>query len=278
MKIVIERKDKIIIGSILIAFFICWIFAVRNLPPTDEAFSALGHRWVVTIGKVAINPATVIMGTVVFLIVVWFAASVRKELKLIPGRKQALAEWLLESFYQMVEDTVPDKRFVKPTFVVATSLFLYIWVSNMLGSVPGISFVGFEDGTLKEISLFTDTWQPPTADLNTNLTYALLVFVISHAFAIKAKGFKAWLKSWFEPNPIMFPMNLIGELAKPLSHSLRLFGNIAGGGILVFIFSYLVKYFLVPVFLWGFFGIFVGTIQALVFAILAIAYISAQLT
>ncbi len=278
MKISIERKDKIIIGSILITFFISWIFAARSLPPTEEAFSSLGHRWVVTIGKVTINPSTVIMGTVVFLIIVWFATSVRKELRLIPGRKQALAEWLLDSFYQMVEDTVPDERFVKPTFVVATSLFLYIWVSNMLGSVPGISFVGFEDGTLKEISLFTDTWQPPTADLNTNLTYALMVFVISHAFAIKAKGFKAWLKSWFEPNPIMFPMNLIGELAKPLSHSLRLFGNIAGGGILVFIFSYLVKYFLVPVFLWGFFGIFVGTIQALVFAILAIAYISAQLT
>ena len=105
-----------------------------------------------------------------------------------------------------------------------------------------------------------------------------MVFVISHAFPIKAKGFKAWLKGWFEPNPIMMPMNVIGELSKPISHSLRLFGNIAGGAILTFIFSYMLKYFLLPIFLWGFFGLFVGTIQALVFSILVIAYISAQLT
>ena len=59
---------------------------------------------------------------------------------------------------------------------------------------------------------------------------------------------------------------------------MRLFGNIAGGAILTFIFSYMLKYFLLPIFLWGFFGLFVGTIQALVFSILVIAYISAQLT
>ncbi len=273
-----SKKDKVLLIVFLIVFVIAWYFNAKSLPDTKEAFSTLGHRWVVTIEGFSFNPSTIIMSALIVAVIIWFAASVRKEMSLVPGKKQSLIEWLFESFYEMVEDTVPDERFVRPTFVVATTLFIYIWLSNMLGSVPGISFVGFEDGSLKEISLFTDTWQPPTADLNTNLTYALMVFVISHVFAIKAKGFKAWLKNWFEPNPIMLPMNVIGELAKPLSHSLRLFGNIAGGGILVFIFSYLVKYFLLPVFLWGFFGIFVGTIQALVFAILAIAYISAQLT
>jgi F-type H+-transporting ATPase subunit a len=71
----------------------------------------------------------------------------------------------------------------------------------------------------------------------------------------------------------LFPINLISEVAKPISHSLRLFGNVMGGGILAIIISYLVKYFLLPTFLWGFFGIFIGAIQALVFTILAIAYI-----
>ena len=71
----------------------------------------------------------------------------------------------------------------------------------------------------------------------------------------------------------MLSMNIVGEIAKPVSHSLRLFGNIMGGGLLVLIISYLVKYTLLPVYLWGFFGIFVGSIQALVFTILAIAYI-----
>ncbi len=251
--------------------------SLKNIPP-KEAFKSLGHRWIVQIGGFRINPATLLMSVLVIVIIVWIVLWVRRSLQMIPTRGQSFMEWILESFYKIVEDTVPDPRFVKPTFVVATTLFLYIAVSNLLGSFPGVSFVGYENGELEKISLFVDTWQPPTADLNTNLTYALMVFVISHAFAIKAKGFWRWFKSWFEPNPIMFPMNLIGELAKPLSHSLRLFGNIAGGGILVFIFSYLIKYFLLPVFLWGFFGMFVGIIQALVFSILAVAYISAQLT
>jgi F-type H+-transporting ATPase subunit a len=73
-------------------------------------------------------------------------------------------------------------------------------------------------------------------------------------------------------------MNVIGELAKPISHSLRLFGNIGGGAILTFMLSYLVKYLLLPVVFWGFFGLFVGLIQALVFSMLAVAYISAQIS
>ncbi len=273
-----NKKDKVFLIVLFVVFLIAWYFNAKTLPSAEEAFKLLGHRWVVEIIGLQFNMATIIMSVAITVLIIWFAVSVKKEFGLVPSKKQSIVEWLFESFYEMVEDTVPDQRFVKPTFVIATTLFIYIWVSNMIGSVPGISFVGLEDGRLLQISLFSDTWQSPTADLNTNLTYALMVFFISHVFAIKAKGFKAWLKSWFEPNPIMLPMNVIGELAKPLSHSLRLFGNIAGGAILVFIFSYLVKYFLLPVFLWGFFGMFVGTIQALVFAILAIAYISAQLT
>ncbi len=275
-----SKGDKVFLGVFFVVYIVVWYFnylSLKDIPP-KEAFKSLGHRWIVELGGLRINPATLIMSVFVILTIMWLVMSIRKNMRLIPTRGQSFFEWILESFYKIVEDTVPDPRFVRPTFVVATTLFLYIATSNLIGSFPGVSFVGYENGNLEKISLFVDTWQPPTADLNTNLTYALMVFFISHAFAIKAKGFKMWLKGWFEPNPIMFPMNLIGELAKPLSHSLRLFGNIAGGGILVFIFSYLVKYFLLPVFLWGFFGMFVGIIQALVFSILAVAYISAQLT
>ncbi len=272
-----NKRDKIFLSVILIAYLIVWYMNLKHIPPIDEAFKSLGHRWVVRIGWFVFNPTTLISASIIFLVILWIALSVR-DMKLIPDRKQSIIEWLLESFHQMVEDVIPDPRFVRPTFVIAMTIFFFVWFSNILGSFPGIVFVGWEDGSLTEIGLFTDTWQVPTADLNTNLTYALMVFVVSHAFAIKAKGFKTWLKGWFEPNPIMLPMNVIGELAKPLSHSLRLFGNIAGGAILTFIFSYMVKYFLLPIFLWGFFGLFVGTIQAFVFSILVIAYISAQLT
>jgi F-type H+-transporting ATPase subunit a len=104
-----------------------------------------------------------------------------------------------------------------------------------------------------------------------------MTLVISHAFAIKVKGFGNWIKSFFQPVFIMFPMNLVGEISKPISHSLRLFGNIYGGGILVLILSYMVKYLILPVVLWGFFGMFIGLIQAMVFSMLTIAYIAGQI-
>ena len=103
-----------------------------------------------------------------------------------------------------------------------------------------------------------------------------MVLIISHAFAIKSKGFVSWFKS-FEPTPIMFPMNIVSEIAKPISHSFRLFGNIMGGGMLVLILSSIVKYFVLPVFLWAIFGWFFGIIQAFVFSLLTIVYIGSML-
>ena len=183
----------------------------------------------------------------------------------------------MDFMYEVVESVIDDPKFVKPTFMIATTLFIYISIANVIGgAIPGIN-VSVVDGHVK-FTLFQDTWFSPTADLNTNLTYALMVFVISHAFAIKAKGFGGWLKSWMEPTPIMLPMNIIGELAKPISHYLRLFGNIGGGAILTFMLSYLVKYLFMPVVFWGYFGMFVGLVQALVFSMLAVAYISEKIS
>jgi F-type H+-transporting ATPase subunit a len=125
-----------------------------------------------------------------------------------------------------------------------------------------------------KISLFSDLFSPPTDDLNTDLGFGLFVFLLAQGFAIYKKGIWKYIKSYFEPVPFLMPLNVIGELAKPISHSFRLFGNIMGGGILIAILSWLLKYFVAPAFLWGYFGLFVGLIQAFVFMMLAIAYIS----
>jgi len=276
-----SKKEKILLILFIIAYVVVGIINIKELSktPMSEAFKNLGRRWIVSIGGFRINPMTVIMGLAIALILIVIAYRVGKNFKLIPDRKQSFFEYLMEFVYEIVEEAIPDPKLVRPTFVLAMTLFLFISLSNLIGgTVPGINVVGYEDGTIEKITLFSDIWPAPTADLNTNLTYALMVLVISHVFAIKSKGFKAWLKNWIDPSPIMLPLNIIGELAKPISHSLRLFGNIAGGAILVYILSYLVKYFFLPIVFWGFFGIFVGLIQAFVFTILAIAYISSQLS
>ncbi len=275
MKVSFSKGEKIFLSVFLVVYAIVAAWNFNKIPFPE----GMGRVWQVKVPLPSLlgvlNPMTIIMTIVVMSFLVYLAVSFKKHLNRIPSRKQAGVELVLSFIYELVEDVVPVKEFVKPTFYVAMTLFLFILFSNLLGGIPGIS-AGVSNHHLV-LNLFTDTWPSPTGDLNTNVTYAVMVLFISHIFAIKLKGFKTWLKGFFEPNPIMLPMNLIGELAKPVSHSLRLFGNIAGGGIMVLMLSYLAKYTIVPVVLWGFFGFFVGTIQALVFSMLAIAYISVQL-
>ncbi|ABX31475.1 ATP synthase F0, A subunit [Petrotoga mobilis SJ95] len=253
------------------------VLGVINFFVFDMSLEGVGDRWIVYFGDGGffgqLNPMTLIMSFAVMLLLILVARSIHFER--IPGRLQAAVETFFDYFWEMVEDSVPNPKYRRQTFVIAMSFFLYISVSNVLGGMPGINVVPVENGL--NVQLFTDTWYTPTSDLNVNLTYALMVLVVSHFFAARSKGVLKWLKSFFEPNPLLFPINIISEIAKPISHSLRLFGNVMGGGILVLIISYMLKYFVLPVFLWGFFGWFIGLIQAFVFSLLTIAYIGSLL-
>nr|WP_250880005.1 F0F1 ATP synthase subunit A [Thermosipho sp. 1244] len=281
---IVKKKISWFLVVFLIIYTVLGIINALYFVPKDtaEVTKGLANRWIIQLSDekawyTRINPLTIIMSWTIIIGLIVFAVRVGKNFKVIPDRKQSFAESIMDFMYEVVESVIDDPKFVRPTFAIATTLFLYISISNIIGgAMPGLN-VNVVDGHVK-FTLFQDTWFSPTADLNTNLTYALMVFVISHAFAIKAKGFGGWLKSWLEPMPIMLPMNIIGELAKPISHSLRLFGNIGGGAILTFILTYLVKYLFMPVFYWAYFGIFVGLVQALVFSMLAVAYISEKIS
>ena len=276
MKLRLTRGDKIF----LIIFFAVYIPVAILQAKSVTLPEGIGQRWIVDLipqwgllGRV--NPMTIFMTWMVIVIIILLFAPVFRGFKPVPDRRQAFLEYILNYLYTSTRDMISDERFARPVFMIAATLFMFVVVSNLLGSVPGIQVTPTSEGL--KISLFMDTWYSPTSDLNTNATYAVMVLILSHVFGIKAKGFKRWLKAWIEPTPLMLPLNIIGEIAKPISHSLRLFGYIMGGGILVLIISYLIKYFLMPVFLWGFFGIFVGIIQAMVFSLLAIAYIGTQI-
>lgn len=276
MKLRLTRGDK----AFLIIFFAVYIPVAILQAKSVTLPEGIGQRWIVDLipqwgllGRV--NPMTIFMTWMVIAVIILLFAPVFRGFKPVPDRRQAFLEYILNYLYTSTRDMISDERFARPVFMIAATLFMFVVVSNLLGAVPGIQVTPTSEGL--KISLFMDTWYSPTSDLNTNATYAVMVLILSHVFGIKAKGFKRWLKAWIEPTPLMLPLNIIGEIAKPISHSLRLFGNIMGGGILVLIISYLIKYFLMPVFLWGFFGIFVGIIQAMVFSLLAIAYIGTQI-
>ena len=116
----------------------------------------------------------------------------------------------------------------------------------------------------------------PTKDRNTPLGFGSMGFFIAHHAGIKAKGIEGYLSEYFQPIFFMAPLNVIGELAKVVSISFRLYGNILGGSIIILIVSHLVYGLVLPPLLICFFGLFVGSIQAFVFTMLTVVYISVQ--
>jgi F-type H+-transporting ATPase subunit a len=135
------------------------------------------------------------------------------------------------------------------------TLGLFILFSNLLGLVPG--------------------FLPPTDNINITAGCAIIVFFSTHIFGFLENGL-GYLKHFVGPKwwlaPIMIPIEIIGQLARPLSLSLRLFGNITGDHLVLAIFSGLIP-LVIPVFAL-FLGVFVSIIQALVFILLSMMYIS----
>ncbi len=211
---------------------------------------------------IQVNPSTIFVtwGICLFLLTVSAIASYR--LRKIPSRFQALIELIYESMRNITIETIGAEGGKFAPYVI--TLFLFVLFSNWISLIPGIP--------------------SPTADLNTCLGLGLLSFFIAHISAILYKGVGGYLKMYVEPFPILLPSNIVSELGKLISHSFRLFGNIYAGGIVVslipFIVLKLLGYWGIPFLLVlmpilkAFFDVFVGAVQAFVFALLAAAYIS----
>ena len=177
-----------------------------------------------------------------------------RNLKKVPKGVQHFLELSVLGFEKLVSDDLGShgRPFVPLILMVAG----FVLVSNLIGVVPGAF--------------------SPTADLSSTVALAVLVYVIGTVGAIRKNGFKAWIKGFFEPYWILFPINLAGEISQVISHSFRLYGNIFGGGILLTVLYMMAPYIApVPVIAW--FGVLMGAIQAAVFTMLSIAYIQLKL-
>ncbi len=204
---------------------------------------------------ITLNLNVIVMTWIVIAILVFFGLSTAKNRDIVPRPLQVLGELLVEQFYKLTEDAL-DREKARKYGPLVCALFMFLLLSNWLGIIPHL--------------------EEPTKDLNTPLSLGLMGFVIAHYAGIKSKGFKNYTKEYFQPIFFMMPLNLIGELAKIISISFRLFGNIMGGSIIILVVSYLSYNIILPPFLNGFFGLFVGTIQAFVFTMLTVVYISVQ--
>lgn len=197
------------------------------------------------------NPHVVYSWVVMtFLIVIGAIAS--KGVSMVPSKAQNVFEVLISGMEDfMITVTGEEGRWLFP---IAATVFIYIFVCNLVGLIPGFF--------------------PPTASLNTTLSCALPVVIFTHIIGLKYHGVK-YIKHFLGPVwwmiPIILPIELIGHVARILSLTFRLFGNMMGHELVLGILFALAGLFLAPLPIMAL-GIFVSLVQAFVFFLLSIMY------
>ena len=220
-----------------------WDFTVKNL-------------WVINIRGVEVWITQTIFNTwIIMLILIAAAVAIRiklRRLQDIPTGAQNVVEAVIELFDGFVQNTagVKLKNLGDWFFMV----FVFILTSNLSG------LVGL---------------RPPTADWCTTFAFALATFILIQLMGtIYTRG--TYLKNFFKPNFIFLPLNLIGELARPVALSFRLFGNALAGMILVSLFYTLTPVyarFFIPATLHAYFDLFSGVLQTYIFCVLSLTFI-----
>lgn len=199
---------------------------------------------------------TLYMTWLTMAIVLFIAILATRRLEMVPRGMQNALELLVESLMTQVDNTIgPKGRMVAPLVI---TLFLFLLIANWLGLVPS----------------FTS----PTNDLNTTLGLALMVVLLVNLLGIWNKGLFGHFGHFIKPNIFFLPINIIEEISKPVTLSFRLFGNILAGEILIIILGMLLPIWMpIPSVIWLGFSVIVGIIQAFIFTMLTISYLSNSL-
>ncbi len=235
---------------------------------------------------------TIVTAVIVFLLA--FIAT-RKLEEGVPTGIQNVFEWIVDFVYGIIGSTIGLKKGAKFVFLGLT-LILFIWIGNLLGLpfnfltvheeplvIWGQEIVSQEmidnsalthhDKKVVEVAW----WKSPTADMSVTLALSLSMILLTHILSVRYRGGKAYLKHYFEPYLIWLPLNIIEEIAKFLTLGMRLYGNIFAGEVLIGVIMMLGVFGVVPLLVWQAFSIFVGSIQAYVFTILTMVYISQKI-
>ncbi|SHJ74361.1 ATP synthase F0 subcomplex A subunit [Dethiosulfatibacter aminovorans DSM 17477] len=209
---------------------------------------------------------TVTVTWLIMAVVVLLSIRATRNLKKVPGRGQIVLEMLVDSINNLTAQTMgEDKKSFAPYM---GTLLIFLAISNLAG------LLGF---------------RPPTADVNTTMGCAMITFTMIHVFGAKRKGVGTYLKGFAEPLAPMLPLNIVGELATPISLGFRLFGNIVGGliimkliygalaGLSAKIFGPAAPPILqtgIPAVLHIYFDLFAGVLQSFIFTMLTMVNVS----
>jgi F-type H+-transporting ATPase subunit a len=193
---------------------------------------------------------SIVMTWAIMLILAFVAWISTRNMKQAPGNYQVVLEGIVTAMEDSIAQVLPDK--VDLVFPFVTTLWIFILVANLVGLVPGLS--------------------SPTSDLSVTASLAILVFLSVHWFGVRAEGWKAYLKHYIAPSPILLPFHLISEVSRTLALAVRLFGNVMSLQIAA-VLVLMVAGLLVPVPLLML-HIVEAVIQAYLFGVLALIYIA----
>lgn len=214
---------------------------------------------------------SILLAFVAFMVLVIFAVILRNKLKMVPGSIQNITEVVIEGALSLMDSVLGDRRKSERYLPLVLTVFLFVLCSNWLGLLPGVGslMVRSSEGA---VPLF----RSPAADLNFTLALALLAVTFINALGVAAVGLKGRLRTFFNfKDPIAFfvgILELVSEFAKIISFSFRLFGNVFAGEVLLTIMAFLLPYVAPLPFM--FLEIFVGFIQAFIFGMLTLVFVS----
>ncbi|MGH9301547.1 MAG: F0F1 ATP synthase subunit A [Acidimicrobiales bacterium] len=235
---------------------------------------SVGEHVVKKVGGLSVNLDTVWATGAAMVVVIGLGLAMRSRATSgLPGKLQLFWEMITSSVSNQVESSIgPRGASIVP---LAISLFVFILVANF--------FEALGLGSKYE-------WlAAPTGDINLPLAMAIFVIVLVHIASIRTRGLKGYFKHYFQPFAFLFPINVVEELTKPITLALRLFGNLLSGGLLLALIAALgvweisripigsvVVLVINPV--WKLFDLFIGAIQAFIFALLTILYFEAAMS
>jgi len=215
--------------------------------------------------------ATLITTWLSMILLIAFAFLATRRLALVPGRSQSIAEVIVGGVYDYMASVLESRDMARKYFPVVMTIFLFILTLNWVGLLPGVTAIGY----YTEQAKFIPFLYPAATDLNITIAFALIAFFTIELAGVLALGLWRYTGKFINfSSPLAFVIGiieLISELARLISFSFRLFGNIFAGKTLLVVIMFFVPY-IVPVPIIAF-EVFVGFIQAFIFAILTLFFI-----
>lgn len=231
---------------------------------------SLAPEHIADIGGLPLTPS-ILTSWITTVLVLAAAFFIGRNLKLVPGKGQVVVESFVSGVLDYMKSALEDVKLAERYFPLIASIFVFVLFMNLVGFLPIMESIGFYDHEGHFMPLF----YPVNADLNTPLALAIISFFVIEIAGIIHLGFLKYASKFVNfSSPMNFfvgILEIIGNLARLVSLSFRLFGNILAGHLLIVVLMFFAAYLLPLPFL--FFEVFVAFIQAAIFSLLTLFFI-----